>query len=156
MSVELCKSDPTQGIKLAREPKSDGIYTWSEEEIAAYEAAHPIGTKARLALALLLILHRATTQRYYSDGSAQHIRDGISKCGKRRRGQFTISSSARLRPSSTRRRANILLSSPPEVGRSVECGMFRSRVSCNGATLRDSEGMQSAHGLAQGGLSSTR
>jgi integrase len=33
---------------------SDGYHTWSVEEVRGYEAAHPIGTKARLAMALLL------------------------------------------------------------------------------------------------------
>ena len=31
-----------------------GFHTWTEQEIAAYEARHPIGTKARLALDLML------------------------------------------------------------------------------------------------------
>lgn len=33
---------------------SDGFHTWTIEEVHAYEAAHPVGTKARLAMALLL------------------------------------------------------------------------------------------------------
>jgi hypothetical protein len=34
--------------------KTQGFRTWTEEDIAAFEATHPIGTRARLALALLL------------------------------------------------------------------------------------------------------
>lgn len=34
--------------------ESSGFHTWTEEEIAAYEARHPVGTKARLALDLML------------------------------------------------------------------------------------------------------
>jgi len=34
--------------------KGEGIHTWSEAEVAQFEAHHPIGTKPRLALALLL------------------------------------------------------------------------------------------------------
>jgi integrase len=45
--------DPTLGVKHAK-IKTDGFRTWSEEDIAVFEAAHPIGTRARLALALLL------------------------------------------------------------------------------------------------------
>jgi integrase len=74
MSVELCKSDPTQGIKL-KTPKSDGFHTWSEEEIAAFEAAHPIGTKARLALALLI--HTGQRRSDIIRMGRQHIRDGV-------------------------------------------------------------------------------
>lgn len=32
----------------------DGFHTWTVEEVETFEAAHPIGTKARLAMALLL------------------------------------------------------------------------------------------------------
>jgi hypothetical protein len=53
IAVGLCKTDPTRGVKL---PKLGGsIHTWSEGEIAQYQARHPIGTKARLALELALV-----------------------------------------------------------------------------------------------------
>jgi integrase len=51
ISAELCTADPTQGIKI-KLPKSDGYYTWNEADVATYEAAHAIGSKARLAMAL--------------------------------------------------------------------------------------------------------
>ena len=47
------RADPTRDIKL-RSIKSDGFHTWTDDEIAQFEAHHPIGTKPRLALALLL------------------------------------------------------------------------------------------------------
>src|SRR5215813_3167975 len=47
------KSDPTANIKW-RTVKSDGFHTWTDEEIAQFEAHHPIGSKPRLAFALLL------------------------------------------------------------------------------------------------------
>jgi integrase len=74
VAANLCEADPTQGIKL-KTPKSDGIYTWSEQDIAAYEAAHAVGTKARLALALGLYTgqRRGDVIRM----GRQHIRDGI-------------------------------------------------------------------------------
>src|SRR5262245_45712024 len=50
-ALDLIDDDPTIGIKL-RSVKGDGFHTWSEEEIAAFEAAHPIGSRERLALAL--------------------------------------------------------------------------------------------------------
>src|SRR5262249_19249445 len=34
--------------------RSDGFPTWSEDEIAQFEERHPVGTKGRLAMALLL------------------------------------------------------------------------------------------------------
>lgn len=45
--------DPTIRIR-GYGAKGDGFHTWAETEIAAFEARHPIGSKARLALALML------------------------------------------------------------------------------------------------------
>jgi integrase len=74
VSVGLAKVDPTQGIKLPK-VETDGIYTWTEPNIATYEAAHQIGTKARLAFAPLLYTaqRRSDVMRI----GKQHIRDGI-------------------------------------------------------------------------------
>jgi integrase len=47
------QDDPTTGVRVNL-PKTEGFKTWTEEDIAAFEAAYPIGTKPRLALALLL------------------------------------------------------------------------------------------------------
>jgi integrase len=70
----LLRNDPTLAIRV-KMPKSDGYHTWTEDEIAAFEALHPIGSKPRLALALGLY----TAQRR-SDVvriGRQHIRDGV-------------------------------------------------------------------------------
>jgi integrase len=45
--------DPTLGVTREK-VKSTGYKTWSEDHIARFEAAHAVGTKARLAFALLL------------------------------------------------------------------------------------------------------
>src|SRR6516164_2438153 len=66
------RDDPTANIKQ-RAVKGDGFHTWTDDEIGRYEAYHPIGSKPRLALALLLY----TTQRR-SDVvrmGRQHIRE---------------------------------------------------------------------------------
>jgi integrase len=49
----LLKTDPSAGVKLQRR-KGPGFHTWSEDEIAQFEFHHRIGSKARLAFALLL------------------------------------------------------------------------------------------------------
>ena len=49
----MIAADPTRDVRLPR-TKSDGHHTWTESEIAQFEATHPIGSKARLALALVL------------------------------------------------------------------------------------------------------
>lgn len=50
---ELTALNPARPAKLLR-GDGDGFHTWTDDEVAAYEAVHPVGTKARLALALLL------------------------------------------------------------------------------------------------------
>ncbi|TRB22921.1 tyrosine-type recombinase/integrase [Rhizobium rhizogenes] len=45
--------NPTEAVEGFKK-KTKGFHTWTEAEIAAYEARHPEGTKARLALMLLL------------------------------------------------------------------------------------------------------
>jgi integrase len=50
---DLADADPTATVDYLG-GASEGFHTWTVEEVRQYEAAHPIGTKARLALALLL------------------------------------------------------------------------------------------------------
>jgi integrase len=71
---ELTRIDPTYGVRL-RAPKSDGHHTWTEDEIALFEAAHAVSTKARLALALGVF----TAQRRGDviRVGRQHIREGV-------------------------------------------------------------------------------
>ncbi|MBF0857632.1 tyrosine-type recombinase/integrase [Gluconobacter sp. LMG 31484] len=47
------ESNPTAGVPRMK-IKSDGIHSWTDDEIARYEARWPSGTRERLALALLL------------------------------------------------------------------------------------------------------
>lgn len=47
------KVDPTRDVRRIRS-KTDGFHTWTEAEIAQFENHWPIGSKPRLALALLL------------------------------------------------------------------------------------------------------
>src|SRR5262249_39504524 len=80
-SRKLMRQDPTWGIRMAV-PKSDGHHTWSEDELAQFEAVHPIGSKARLALALGL--YTAQRRGDVVRMGRQHIRDGELMCGKAR------------------------------------------------------------------------
>jgi integrase len=68
------KHDPTFDIRI-RVPKSDGFHTWTDDEVAQFEAHHPIGSKPRLALALGLYtaLRREDAVRI----GRQHFRDGV-------------------------------------------------------------------------------
>ncbi|AXV16463.1 integrase [Neorhizobium sp. SOG26] len=74
--VELMPNNPARDVAYFPQ-HGDGFHSWTEEEIAAFEAAHPIGTKARLALALMLY----TGQRRSDivQFGRQHISNGSLK-----------------------------------------------------------------------------
>lgn len=67
------QDDPTFRVK-APSYNSQGFYTWTEDDIATFEAKHPLGTKARLAMALMLYTsgRRSDAVRF----GRQHIRSG--------------------------------------------------------------------------------
>src|SRR5262245_31608869 len=67
------RNDPTANIK-PRAIKGDGYHTWTEDEIAQFEAHHAVGTKPRLALALLL--YTAQRRSDVVRMGRQHIRNG--------------------------------------------------------------------------------
>jgi integrase len=50
----LASVNPARDVRLLDPINPDGFNVWSEEDVALYEARHPIGTKGRLALDLLL------------------------------------------------------------------------------------------------------
>lgn len=84
------EANPAEKLQLLRS-KGDGFHTWTLEEIAAFEARHPVGTKARLAMDLMLY-----TGLRKSDAvqvGRQHIRNG----------ELTI------RPEKTKRSTNIIV-----------------------------------------------
>src|SRR5262249_40378013 len=53
ISIGVMQDDPTAGVRV-KMPRTDGFRTWSEDDIAAFEAAYPLGSKPLLALALLV------------------------------------------------------------------------------------------------------
>jgi integrase len=71
---KLIASDPTWGVKV-KVPQSDGHRPWTPEEVSTFEACHPRGSKARLALTIGLCtaLRRSDAVRL----GRQHIRDGV-------------------------------------------------------------------------------
>lgn len=47
------RDNPAVGVRGFK-TKGDGFHTWTEDDIAKFEATHPVGTRPRLAMALLL------------------------------------------------------------------------------------------------------
>ena len=90
VSAKLIKVDPCVGLKVTP-PKSDGHETWSEEQIAQFEAHWAIGTKERLALALLV--HTGQRRSDVVRMGPQHVRNGVLKIKQQKKtkaGQQTV------------------------------------------------------------------
>ena len=68
------RADPTRDIKQ-RSVKGDGFHTWTDDEITQFETYHPVGSKPRLAFALLL--YTAQRRSDVVRMGRQHIRDGV-------------------------------------------------------------------------------
>jgi integrase len=73
IDIGLRADDPTREVRAIR-VKTGGHHTWTESEIDQFERHHPVGSRARLAFALLLYTgqRRGDVLRM----GAQHIRDG--------------------------------------------------------------------------------
>lgn len=67
------ESNPVIGVKPIKW-LAKGFHPWSEEEIAQYEKHHPIGTRPRLAMALMLF--SACRREDVVRLGPQHFRDG--------------------------------------------------------------------------------
>src|SRR5260370_30120024 len=79
--------DPTQGVKQAP-IKTAGYRTWTEGDIAAFEAVHPIGSRARLAFALLLYTAQRRSDVVHL--GRQHIRDGMFQLRQQKTGATLV------------------------------------------------------------------
>ncbi|WP_419825145.1 tyrosine-type recombinase/integrase [Sphingomonas sp.] len=52
--LDWIADNPVDDAERVHAPKTTGFYSWSEEDIAKYQARHPLGTRARLALEIML------------------------------------------------------------------------------------------------------
>ena len=73
VSAGLLAEDATRDIKL-KAPRSAGFHTWDEAQIENFEKRHAVGTKARLALGLLL--YTAQRRGDVIRLGPQHVRAG--------------------------------------------------------------------------------
>lgn len=75
VEVNHLEEDPTAGVKGVTRPDTGGFHQWTEDEIDLFEAHWPVGTRERLALAILLY-----TGLRRGDAAVlgkQHIRNGV-------------------------------------------------------------------------------
>ena len=52
--LEWIKDNPVDDAERVAVPKTSGYYSWTEADIAKYQERHPLGTRARLALEIML------------------------------------------------------------------------------------------------------
>lgn len=74
--VELALSNPARDVALFSQ-QGDGYHSWTEEEISKFEETHPIGSKPRLALALLLYTGQRRSDVVLF--GRQHVSNGVLK-----------------------------------------------------------------------------
>lgn len=75
VDAEHVDGDPTKDVKSVKRPKGEGFAAWSDAEIEAFEARWPVGSRERLALAILLYtgLRRGDAARL----GRQHVSNGV-------------------------------------------------------------------------------
>jgi len=135
--------NPAVSVKRLRD-RTDGIATWSDAQIAQFERRHPVGTKANLALRLLLY----TAQRR-SDVvrlGRQHEREGSIRMRQHKTGAWLVLPIVpELRQALDATEVGNLTYLVTEFGQPFSLAGFGNwfRDRCNEAGLRD----VSAHGL---------
>lgn len=70
----LMKTNYVRDVRMATKKTGGGFYTWSVDDVAQFEAHHPVGTMPRLALALLLFTG-SRRQDMVTFGK-QHVKNG--------------------------------------------------------------------------------
>jgi integrase len=74
VAIDLLAANAALGVKPYRSRNAEGYHTWTEAEITQFQAAHPLGTRAGLAMALALYTgqRRGDVVRL----GWQHVKDG--------------------------------------------------------------------------------
>ena len=139
----LRADNPARGVKLPNQ-KTDGYHSWTDAEIEQFEAYHVPGTRARLALSLLLYTgqRRGDVIRM----GRQHIRAGVVYVRQQKTGtELAIPIHATLQAIITETPANHLTLLTTQTGKPFSAAGFGNwfRDRCNEAGLSHC----SAHGL---------
>jgi integrase len=77
VEYEHVRVNPTLGVRKLRSRNPEGWHAWTLDEVRQFEARHPLGTKAHLALALLLFTGARRSDVVQL--GRQHVRDGVIK-----------------------------------------------------------------------------
>lgn len=74
LDAQHVETNPCDGVKGLTQ-KSDGFHAWTEDEVAKFEARWPVGTRERLALAILL--YSGLRRGDASQLGRQHVQSGV-------------------------------------------------------------------------------
>lgn len=83
VDIGMRSDNPAVGVKRVK-IKTDGYRTWGEDDIAQFEAKHEVGSRARLALALLLYTGQRRSDVVKM--GRQHIRNGVLQLKQQKTG----------------------------------------------------------------------
>ncbi|PCI04582.1 MAG: integrase [Hyphomicrobiales bacterium] len=95
VGAELIKANPTIGISLPT-PKTTGHHVWTDDEVLKYQKKHPLGTKARLAMDLLLYtgFRRSDIVKI----GRQHVKNGVLSFRTQKSGKTVLVTLPILKP----------------------------------------------------------
>jgi site-specific recombinase XerD len=87
LDAEHITSDPTQSVKMV-ESRTDGFESWTIEDLAAYRAHWPLGTRQRVAVEVIFAggFRRGDAVRV----GRQHVRDGVIRIDTEKTGERVI------------------------------------------------------------------
>jgi integrase len=89
ISLGLMTADPLASVMLTDKPRSKGFHAWTDDEIDSYRKRHPAGTKARLALEVLLQTGHARSDVVRM--GSQYVRNGRLSMARKKTGtEFSI------------------------------------------------------------------
>lgn len=91
VEYELAQRNPAKDVPYLKSG-SEGFHSWSMEEVAQFEKRHPVGSKARLALSLLLYTGQRRSDVVQL--GPQHVKDGwltLTQAKNRKRKPVTLS-----------------------------------------------------------------
>ncbi len=85
LDENLVRADPTVGVALGRAKRTEGFPVWSQDDIAAYEAHWPRGTRERVAFDVLLYtgLRRGDAVTV----GRQHVKGGVIRLKTEKTGE---------------------------------------------------------------------
>ena len=101
--VQGVTRNPARDVKYPK-ARAGGFHSWSPEEVARFEATHQVGTKARLAFALLMFTGQRKSDIVVF--GPQHVSDGVLRFTQQKnaaRNPVTLALSRRCRLLSMRR-----------------------------------------------------